>query len=172
MQKTILLLLLLISLSCSKKETIPTVYEIDPKLQPFLATFVAEAKKHNIEIVPENLRMKFERESREVCGHFASDKNGQREIVINLACWENAPNQNREALVFHELGHCFLNRLHRDDLLPNKAPSSIMSTEGNGHYEPCIYPIEGDNSCNKTMRRDYYVTELFNPKTPVPDWAK
>ena len=172
MQKKLLILLLFIGLSCSKKEVIPTVYQIDPKLELYVKAFVDEAKKRNIEIKLENLVMKFDKESLEICGHYLKDKTGQREIVINPSCWDTTPEQNREALAFHELGHCFLNRLHRDDLLPNKAPASIMNTQNNGPYEPCIYPIEGDNTCNKTARRSYYIDELFNDKTSIPDWAK
>ncbi|RFS14369.1 hypothetical protein [Emticicia sp. C21] len=172
MQNKLLILLLLVNLSCSKKEAIPTVYQIDPKLEPYLKSFVAEAQKRNITVKLENLIMKFDNESIEICGHFVKEKSGQREIVINPICWDSVPEQNREALAFHELGHCFLNRLHRNDLLPNNAPVSIMHIQNNGPYEPCIYPIDGDNTCNKTARRNYYIDELFNDKTPVPDWAK
>lgn len=172
MQKKLLILLLLIGLSCSKKEVAtPMIYQIDPKLEPYLKSFAAEANKRNINFSLENLIMKFDKESLEICGHFRKDVDGQREVVINPDCWDSAPEQNREALVFHELGHCFLNRLHRDDLLPNGAPKSIMNTKNNGPYEPCIYPIDGDNSCNKTARRNYYIEELFNDKTPIPPWA-
>ncbi len=148
------------------------MYQIDPKLLPYVESFVAEAKKRNITVVPENLIMKFNKESIEICGHFTRMNTGQREVVINPGCWDSAPEQNREALAFHELAHCFLNRGHRDDLLPNKAPASIMNIQNNGPYEPCIYPIDGDNTCNKTARRNYYIDELFNDKMPVPYWAK
>lgn len=174
MQKNLLLLLLLFNFSCVKKETIPivTVYQIDPKLALHVKSFVEEAKKRNIELKLENLIMKFDNESIEICGHYVRKNTGQREIVINPFCWDSAPEQNREALAFHELAHCFLNRLHRDDLLPNKAPASIMNRQNNGPYESCIYPIDGDNTCNKTARRSYYIDELFNDKTPVPEWAR
>lgn len=174
MQKKLLLLLLLLSVSCHEKESDIKIYSVNPKLIPFLRSFVEEAKKNNLDIKLENLNMEFDssNSNREVCGHYIQHESGQREIKINLACWNKGLEQNREVLVYHELAHCFLNREHRDDLLPNNAPASIMISEGSSHYEPCIYPIEGDNSCNKTMRRDYYIAELFNPKTPVPDWAR
>lgn len=165
-------LLLFLLLTSTKKEAAPTVYQVDPKLSPYLESFVAEAKKRNLEVKPENLIMRFDKASLEDCGHFVQKNTGQREIVINPLCWDAAPQQNREALAFHELAHCFLNRQHRDDLLPDKSPASIMHKSINGPYEPCIYPIDGDNNCNKTARRGYYIDELFNDKTPVPDWAK
>lgn len=174
MQKKLSILLLLVGLACAKKEVItPTnyVYQIDPKLEPYVKSFSTEANKRNINFSLENLIMKFDKESIEICGHYVKNASGQREIVINPTCWDSAPEQNREALAFHELGHCFLSRLHRDDLLPNGAPASIMNTQNNGPYEPCIYPIDGDNTCNKTARRNYYIEELFNKNVPVPPWA-
>ena len=37
-------------------------------------------------------------------------------------------------------------------------------------YSPCVYAI-GD-TCNKLYRKAYYVNELFDAATPVPDWGK
>lgn len=148
------------------------LYDIDPELQPYVTKFLEEAIKRNVVVKAENLRMKYDNVSKEECGHFVQEKNGQRNVVINPKCWKTVPEQHREALAFHELAHCFLNRRHRDDLLPNKAPASIMTTAGNGQYGRCIYPIDGDNTCNKTSRRSYYIDELFNDKIPVPDWGK
>jgi hypothetical protein len=138
---------------------------------PYITKFIAEAEKAGIFVKPENLKVTIKPDNVSVCGNFTKDKTGQRNIVINARCWKNAPDQNKEALAFHELGHCFLNRSHRDDLLPNKAPASIMNTYNVGPYEPCIYAIDGDTRCNKTERRSYYINELFNDKTPVPYWG-
>ncbi|UTA66381.1 hypothetical protein [Emticicia sp. 21SJ11W-3] len=148
------------------------VYSIDAVLQPYVTKFLEEAMIRNVNVPAMNLDMRFDNLSFEECGHFVQKKNGQRVVVINPGCWQNVPAQNREALVFHELGHCFLTRAHRDDVLPNGAPASIMNSVGNGAYQPCIYPIDGDTTCNKTARRSYYVDELFNHKTPVPAWGK
>lgn len=174
MQNKLLILLLLLGFSCQKTDVLLATYEIDPALKPYVDSFVTEAKKRNIEVKQENLIMKFGATTIEICGQYIKDNKGQRSITINpsASCWKDAPEQNREALVFHELGHCFLNRLHRDDHLPDGSAASIMSTSNNGPYEPCIYPIDGSTTCNKTARRDYYIDELFNEKTPVPNWAK
>ncbi|GAB3503080.1 hypothetical protein [Emticicia fontis] len=170
-KKLLIALLLLFNLACGKNEPVILVYEIDPQFLPHVTEFIKEAEKVGIIIKPENLRMTFKTDLAKVCGDFTADKTGQRNIVINTRCWKTAPVQNREALVFHELGHCFLNRAHRDELTLSKEPVSIMYTYNQGPYEPCIYPINGDNSCNKTSRRDYYIKELFNEKTPVPFWG-
>jgi hypothetical protein len=173
--KTLVLFLLIIStLSCQKQSLEPTVYQIDKELQPFVTSFATEAKKRGIEIKYENLIMTFDSSSASICGKCSKQPSeGQRTVKIkrDILCWQGVPNQNKEALVFHELGHCFLNRGHRDDLLPNKAEASLMNSNSYGPYQPCIYAIDGDE-CDRTYRRTYYIDELFNEKTSIPDWGK
>jgi hypothetical protein len=91
-------------------------------------------------------------------------------------CWQNEPDQNKEALIFHELGHCLLNRGHKDDVFPSGAPKSLMITQIDGPYQPCDYVLSDDpeavKKCNLTVRRPYYLDELFNENlSDVPDWA-
>ncbi len=82
-------------------------------------------------------------------------------IVTDETCWSGRPEADNEALIFHELGHMVLDRGHRDDKLPNASRASIMvSTNLAGLYVG-----------NASSRRKYYIDELFNPDTPVPDWA-
>jgi hypothetical protein len=174
MKKLLILSLLIFVLSCQKQSIEPTVYQIDKDLQPYLTTFTEEAKKRGIEIKPENLIMKFDSSSASLCGKYTKQPlDGQRIIIIkkDFLCWKGFSNQNKEALVFHELGHCFLDRVHRDDLLPNGADASLMNSNSFGPYQPCIYAID-NNDCDRTSRRNYYIDELFNEKTSVPSWAK
>jgi len=58
----------------------------------------------------------------------------------------------KELIVFHELGHCFLQRGHREDALPNGACVSIMRSG----IEDCL-----DNYTSET--RSFYIDELFDP---------
>jgi hypothetical protein len=164
--------------ACQKQSVVPAIYKVDKDLEVYVKSFIDEAKKRGIEIKAENLIMEFGVASSEICGQFTqAASNGQRTIVIRneSSCWKNAPNENREALVFHELGHGLLGRLHRDDLLLNGAVASIMNSQSSGAYEPCGYDISGDNNgsnCNKTSRRSYYIDELFDAKTAIPPWGK
>ncbi len=174
MKKLILFLLFIFALSCQKQSLEPTVYQIDKDLQSYVTTFAEEAKKRGIEIKYENLIMVFDSTSENLCGKCSKQPlEGQRTIKIkkDFLCWKGVPNQNKEALVFHELGHCLLGRVHRDDLLPNGADASLMNSNSFGPYQPCIYAIDGKD-CNRTTRRSYYVDELFNEKTSIPEWGK
>lgn len=71
-----------------------------------------------------------------MAGVCLSYSNGQREILIDETVWSlisNAPGCNgscaerKKALIFHELGHCVLNRDHKDDLY-NNFNLSIMNS--------------------------------------------
>jgi hypothetical protein len=175
MKRHLCLLLLILVFSCEDDSPKPTIYQIDEELLPYLETFLTEANNRGVEFDAENLILEFGTAVDEVCGECSNPGNGgQRKVTIvrSSLCWLDAPSQNREALVFHELGHCLLKRGHRDDKLPNGAVSSIMYSEHNDPYSPCIYDLGGDNSCDKTPRRAYYIDELFDPSTPVPDWGE
>ena len=175
MKKLILFIFLIFTISCQEQLLEPTIYQIDKDLQPYVATFAEEARKRGIEIKYENLIMVFDSSSEILCGKCSKQPpEGQRTIKIkkDFFCWKGVPNQNREAIVFHELGHCLLGRNHRDDLLPNGADISLMYSKSYGPYQPCVYDIGGPTDCNKTARRNYYVDELFNEKTNVPTWGK
>jgi hypothetical protein len=58
---------------------------------------------------------------------------GHREIAILRSYWDNASHASRIALMAHEIGHCGLNRGHRDDI-HNGYPLSLMNT----------YTVNGD----------------------------
>lgn len=178
MKKTLAFIITVLFFACQEQQAVePTIYSIDKNLVSYLKAFIDEAKTRGVEVKAENLIMKFGLSSEEACGECIIAKgNGQRTVIINndVVCWEFAVKENREALIFHELGHCLLDRTHRDDNLPNGAIASIMNKnyQITGPYDPCVYAIDGDNSCNKTSRRTYYIDELFNAKTSIPIWGK
>jgi hypothetical protein len=53
---------------------------------------------------------------------------GYREIQINSTHWQFFTEEQKEQLVFHELGHCVFDLDHDDSLMPNNSncPNSIM----------------------------------------------
>ena len=80
-------------------------------------------------------------------------------IKINLAYWSNQladDNARREMLIFHELGHCILNRAHNSEVNIYNEPISIMF--------PFIF------SHNSYVRNyDMYINELFLYNNPVDE---
>jgi hypothetical protein len=176
---SILLLLFTVLFSCEKVEPV-FEYKIEPSLEVFVNRFYQEAELRGIILQKTNLIVEaLDVLEEDRCGQCQRPKNkreGQRTVKISKAraCWSMSSEQNREALVFHELGHCLLNREHKDDLFPSGAPKSIMTTVLNGPYQPCEYVFGEDaTGCNKTVRRTYYLNELFDEHLKeVPSWSK
>jgi hypothetical protein len=71
-----------------------------------------------------------------------------KKIKIDRESFEAASAIQKEIVIFHELGHCALNRAHDDDLLDSGAPKSMMTSGGSiyGYYQ---------------TNREYYLDELF-----------
>ena len=149
------------------------VYDVAGDLEMHVDAFLDEAALRGHQLTINNLILEYDQElARSVCGICNSrspSPNVQKVIRINPHCTITYHEQI-EALVFHELGHCVLGRDHDSELLPNGDPKSIMTPANYDVYAPCVYQI-GEENCNFTFKRSYYVDELFDERTPVPDWA-
>ena len=152
-----------------------TAYQVDPVLTPYIESFISEAAKRGHTIEKKNLIARFSKASDGAlcgsCNSLSSDPNIQKIISIyNInPCWFN--DQQLETLVFHELGHCILGREHLTDTLINGDPKSIMVPDNLALYAPCLYPI-GNQPCNMSFKREYYLNELFDPNTTPPNWRQ
>lgn len=175
MKARLLLLAGVIWLGCSDEKTFRPVYEVPAEFEPYVLAFMNEAAQRGFAYRIDNLILRYDASlTSSVCGRCnetTSANTVQKIISINpnTVCWTN--DEELEALIFHELGHCFLGRQHLSDVLPNGDPKSIMTPNNNVLYPPCSYAV-GNDPCNKLYKREYYVSELFDTSTPVPDWAK
>jgi len=71
-------------------------------------------------------------------------------VLIDKAYWSNATDFEKEFIVFHELGHCYLNRQHLDLKNDRGICMSIMHS--------------GETGCNNAygpLTRTQYLNELF-----------
>ncbi|AWW00174.1 putative metallopeptidase [Arcticibacterium luteifluviistationis] len=178
MKRALAFFLLLASLGCEKEDLV-FEYRINDSLKIYVNNFYEEADKRGLNLQEENLIVDFvDSLDEDLCGQCerpGGKDEQQRKVLISItsACWDQEPQQNREALVFHELGHCLLNREHKEILFSSGAPKSIMTRVLDGPYQPCEYVINDNGSaCNKTVRRQYYIDELFNENiATVPSWA-
>lgn len=75
-----------------------------------------------------------------------------KHITIDLEFWNRSNDLFKEFIIFHELGHCYLRRGHREDTFANGTCKSLMRSG----TEDCR-----DNYNNQT--RASYIDELFNP---------
>ena len=174
MRVKICLMAILLLAACDRNDDFKPVYDVPADIQPFIDSFIHEASLRGVEITITNLIVTYDdNPSNAVCGSCnssASVSDIQKIVTLKSGapCWIEPP--ELEALVFHELGHCVLGRLHLSDQLPNGDPKSLMVENNVGLYAPCLYPIENE-PCDNFFKREYYLDELFNPDTAVPDWA-
>jgi len=150
------------------------IYDVAEDLQVHVDRFREEAAVRAYELTINNLIIEYDAalppSTCGICNSHSRSNDIQKVIRINPQC-PITYNEQIEALVFHELGHCLLGREHDLDLLPNGDPRSIMTPNNLNLYAPCVYQI-GEENCDFTFKRGYYLDELFNESTPVPDWAK
>ncbi len=168
----VVVLILLSGCSVFEKDEAPE-RDLMAEIRSHAETFKAEAAQRGIDVTGEMALISFEIkdeivfEGQSLCGFapwYDDPDTTDRTIsfVVDDRCWTSRPVEDNEALVFHELGHMVLDRFHRDELLPNNSRSSIMvSTNLAGLY-----------AGNAKSRRAYYINELFDQSTPVPDWAE
>ena len=162
-------------MGCQKNQDPEPTLNIPKEVQPFVDTFVAEAKKRGIDIKIDNLIVEFGNADGDfVCGRCKSLTIRQKYIVIStdFLCWKEAYEQAKESLVFHELGHCYLARMHKITKFASGDYASLMNPDDVETYSICQYPINGGLNCDKRSRRQYYIDELFNENTPTPAWGK
>lgn len=159
--RSFLIVIILSGLTC-QKEQMGTI-DIHPKFQIYVDRFVQEAAQrgHLIDFSDTGLKIEFRNavdvETGGVC-------RGNHHIEIEKFYWEDLTDADKEGLIFHELGHCELNRRHRNDTLPNGEWSSRMRGSPIPEELSAVINYSG-------VRREYYIDELFDEATPVPDWA-
>lgn len=123
---TILLLLALSTVACGKE-----VHDYGC-FAPYVERFEAHAIEYDYDVHIDNLIFQF--------GDLTSKGwDGQCEqggnvkvptITINTKSWARMDDLSKEALIFHELGHCVLERGHNSETYPDGSPVSIMHPYG------------------------------------------
>lgn len=151
--------------SCKDDNT----YNVPNEFKSYVTQFAAEAAKrgHTFNFEKSGLIMEFADLKDGVAGVCHYEK--PIRIEIDKAYWEKLGTKSgaelmREDIIFHELGHGFLNRKHDNSLLENGDWKTIMC--GGDKLEDRAWNIN-----YRGIRRDYYLNELFNTATPAPDFS-
>ncbi len=157
------LLFLLGCVACTKEEAQRTFdVNIPIEVQPYVDRFVAEgsARGRVIDLSTLGLDITFQDDLADSLAAFCN--NGT--IVISRHFWKTRNDSHREAMIFHELGHCILQRIHHNAILPNDEWLSLMRGSP--------LPTGRSGSINYSgVRRQYYIDELFNPQISEPSWV-
>jgi hypothetical protein len=147
--KTLLFALILLT-SCTDF-TDENHFEVDPKLLPYVDRFYKEAEQRGLSLQRVNLKVEFGKLPEFIAGKFYHESMTVK-IDSSKSSWKMQP----EALVFHELGHALLNRLHDNKRLANGMLESIMNFDS----LPSYYKANALSSLPNT--REYYLDELFS----------
>lgn len=121
--------------ACGKKEAV-----VDPELSEYAMRFERE-----MGVTTEGINMGFGSLKSPSVG-LCSIKNGEVRITIDRAFWDTIGEEQREHLMYHELGHCAMGLDHDNSIMGNNCPKSMM------------YPYLFVNCY--LNHRDYYISEL------------
>lgn len=149
MNKVLLLLIILFITACGTVNP-EQLSLIDPELQPYVMSFHFEAMKRGKDIDVTKISAKIKT---------VTNKYGERvvgvcfmglsSIEIDVDYWKIASYNEKETLVFHELGHCALKREHKNGYDNLGVPFSIMNST-------LLWPDVYENN------REKLIDELFN----------
>ena len=153
----IILCLGLCFFACKEDEPPKDFPNVDERLHGFFRSFENEAAARGIEIdlneaiLTANIS---EIEGQGVAGQCSRPINSlDNDITIDETFINsNVSNLLKELVVFHELGHCFLQREHREDEYPNGNCISIMRSG-----------LDGCRDNYTSSFRSIYIDELFDP---------
>jgi len=147
--------LILIALSvmtlggCSTEDNVET----DAELLPYFQIFADEAAERGFEVDYESERIEGLLQNipnAEIKGQCFRNVDKPRKVIIDIECWNNSNDSEKEFIIFHELGHCFLDRGHLDTTRPDGNCTSIMHSR----VGICPFALTSSN-------REGYFDELF-----------
>jgi len=151
---SIYILLVLTISSCEKDQ--PDIVEVDSRLQIYFDRFVVEGAERGVtvdfDVIEVSGKIEEITDGSQVAGQCQSNSARANVLIIDLDFWNGANNLEKEFVIFHELGHCYLDRSHFDEANADGTCVSMMHSGTSG----CT------NTYNSTTR-SAYIDELFNP---------
>lgn len=139
--------------ACAEQQPQTTNYTIDSEFDNYVSKF-----EQQIEVDVE-LDIGFNKLEYPIVGSCYVYTTGYKEIIIDPDFWFNTIQSEKEELLFHELGHCVLNKEHDETILKAAyfyIPKSIM------------YPYVFGSQYTKFEQ--YYLDELKNSETELTNY--
>lgn len=132
-------------------------YNVHTELQPYVETFKEKMLLAGVGKSTSNLQANFSDNllQGEAGRCTLSSKNGGTisSILISKSIWEQLTVENREEVIYHELGHCVLGRKEHISTTENGVPISIMRST---HIGNILY----------LEHYGEYMAELFSNSSP------
>jgi hypothetical protein len=139
---------------CRREET--TVLYIDSNLREYFDRFAEEGNRRGLHMDYNTIRVEgfiSNTLAAGINGQCQHDENHPDRVLVSQDYWNRASAMEKEFLVFHELGHCYLKRSHLDTQDSSGTCTSIMHS--------------GAHVCRNgyaKQTRDTYLDELFNAR--------
>lgn len=150
--KGIYLIILFFLSACAREEEFAGPV-IDPALKPLFDRFAAEGLQRGRAIDMSRISgVVADIPETKVLGRCAQGAISGSTLTIDAAFWSSAGSLEKEYVVFHELGHCALDRRHLEDQKMDGTCKSIMQSGTTGCK--MIY---------NAQTRSGYLDELFSP---------
>ncbi len=136
--RTIAFSLLITLVACGKNNEIQLSKEyqgVDAELWSYFEAFEKEAAERGVTIdlaaagITGTIETIHAHGTVGLCNHRLDQPN---HIIIDLNFWASASDNSKEMIIFHELGHCYLERGHRDDKNSDGTCASIMRSGRGG----------------------------------------
>ena len=157
-----ILLIVIILTSCQENDPLFPESErypgVDQLLWPYFEKFEAAGAERGLAVdlastgITASIR---EIHENQVAGQCSYGYANPGEITVDLSFWNRSGNLAREMILFHELGHCYLERDHLEEAFSSGYCTSIMRSG------TCCCR-DGYNLEN----RSYYLDELFGVLQP------
>lgn len=127
---------------------------LDPVASEYVDRFIYEASIRGVNIHITDLTVQISDLPPSMNGECQVSADNGHVVSLNRYRWFTASDQFKEELVFHELGHCVLNRGHTSNIW---SPNSNIQL-----FESLMYPFETEDLAIYYLEyRKHYVDELF-----------
>ena len=140
-----------LTVGCAPDE--PQAEYLHEDLEPFFTSFTQEAALRGITFDWKEAQIEgyiSDLSDESILGQCVHDNLEPDRIIIDQSFWFNSSYYDKEFIIFHELGHCFLGRSHLDDVDDRGICISIMNS--------------GSARCRSNYSentREQYLDELF-----------
>ena len=142
----------MITVSSCEKEPLAVAHYVDDAMAPYFEAFAFEGQLRGVVVNFKHAQIEGYLEDLDgtsgQCQHFndAPDR-----VVIDPDYWRRLNDLEREFIIFHELGHCFLDRSHLDLKNDDGTCTSMMHSSASA----CVNAYSAET-------RDAYLDELFS----------
>ena len=114
---------------------------------------IVDLSKPKIPVIPVRFDAQYAGDKIQAAAHCVqADDMAEREIVVSERWWNKASELMREEVIFHELGHCALNRDHDE---------TLITVDGEQEYASLMHKSVLYEESYQRLR-SYYLREMFS----------